>query len=221
MSTPEKTTYALIAANVAVFLGWRLPALVPFMRRHFLHQARSSRHYTMLTSAFSHENIMHIGFNMLAMRGFFIFLQDRKGMSPEEAVFFLCSAAVFSSWGSQLFKWLVPSRGAAASLGASGGVWAVFASTAILFPSLKASIIFIPGVFMPLGYLVPAFVALDVLGLLLRWRMFDHAAHLAGALAGVLYTQYGFEMWTAVQNQMFKEKLNEERREAGSSSRYL
>lgn len=52
--------------------------------------------------------------------------------------------------------------------------------------------------------LVPAFVCLDVLGLVLRWRSFDHVAHLSGAAFGLIYTIYGIPAWSQVQHYLLK-----------------
>jgi len=34
-------------------------------------------------------------------------------------------------------------------------------------------------------------IGLDLMGLVLGWRMFDHAAHLGGSIFGIWYAQYG------------------------------
>lgn len=52
--------------------------------------------------------------------------------------------------------------------------------------------------------LVPALCFLDVMGLLLRWRMFDHAAHLAGAGFGLFYTIYGIPLWSDFQRYLLR-----------------
>ena len=50
-------------------------------------------------------------------------------------------------------------------------------------------------------------VALDVLGILLNWKVFDHFAHLGGMLLGYLYIKYGYEsIWR--RRYHFKSKLN-------------
>lgn len=48
-----------------------------------------------------------------------------------------------------------------------------------------------------IGYGVAGMVVLDTLGLLFRWRIFDHAAHLGGAAFGYLYYYYGNDLWEA------------------------
>ena len=38
-------------------------------------------------------------------------------------------------------------------------------------------------------------VMLDILGILRGWRLFDHWAHLSGALFGLFYYKYGVQIW--------------------------
>nr|KAJ3419170.1 hypothetical protein HK105_007314 [Polyrhizophydium stewartii] len=211
MTSAEQTTAAIIGVNTAVFLAWQIPALGRFMSTHFLRRATSSRSYTLLTSAFSHHSLLHLAFNMIALNGFFNFVQLSQRMSPEEAVFFYTSAAVTASFGSHLVTKLMPvaMRAGAASLGASGAVWAVLAAATSINPEMRASIIFIPGTSLPLGDLVFVLMALDLAGLVLRWRTFDHAAHLAGALAGFAYANYGLAFWSNTQHDL--QRLEDER----------
>jgi hypothetical protein len=50
----EATVGTLIGINTVVFLMWQVPALKPFMLRHFTHTAGSGLSYTLFTSMFSH-----------------------------------------------------------------------------------------------------------------------------------------------------------------------
>ncbi|CUA78133.1 rhomboid-like protein [Rhizoctonia solani] len=54
----------------SIFVAWQIPALRGAMRRHFLHDPLSGRHYTMATSIFSHSALMHIAFNSIALLSF-------------------------------------------------------------------------------------------------------------------------------------------------------
>lgn len=48
-------------------------------------------------------------------------------------------------------------------------------------------------------------VLFDIVGLLARWRSFDHAAHLGGALFGYLYYHYGREMWEKLKHSRIQQ----------------
>jgi membrane associated rhomboid family serine protease len=61
----EKVAYGLIAINSLVFLVWQVPSLSRFMNRHFVHLPIRSSPYTLFTCVFSHQNLMHFGFNMV------------------------------------------------------------------------------------------------------------------------------------------------------------
>ena len=57
---------ALIAANVAVWVGWRADPF--FMQRHFtvsLQHMRMGYYHTLVTSCFSHRDPMHLAVNMI------------------------------------------------------------------------------------------------------------------------------------------------------------
>lgn len=47
-----QAAYVITAFNSLVYLAWRIPRLQPAMRRHFTHDPRSGKAYTMLTSVF-------------------------------------------------------------------------------------------------------------------------------------------------------------------------
>lgn len=85
------------------------------------------------------------------------------------------------------------------SLGSSGAVYAALVLTALVFPQAGVSLIFLPMTSVPIQWGVTGLVALDVLGLVRGWRMFDHAAHLGGALFGALYYIMGPEAWEAAK----------------------
>ena len=48
-----------------------------------------------------------------------------------------------------------------------------------------------------IGYGVAGMVAFDIVGLVFRLRIFDHAAHLGGAAFGYFYYFYGNDIWEA------------------------
>ena len=45
-------------------------------------------------------------------------------------------------------------------------------------------------------------IALDVVGILRGWKMFDHVAHFCGAMFGVFYFYVGREWFNWLRDQM-------------------
>jgi rhomboid-like protein len=77
------------------------------------------------------------------------------------------------------------------------------AGAAYKYPDTQLGILFLPGIHLSAGHLVPALATVDVLGLIFRWRIFDHGAHLTGAAMGLLYTIYGIPLWSKVQEYFY------------------
>ena len=70
------------------------------------------------------------------------------------------------------------------SLGASGAVWSLIAFVGCQYPEAKMSIIFLPMVALPASQMVFGLAAVDMAGIVIGWRFFDHAAHLGGLACG-------------------------------------
>lgn len=186
----QKTIYSLIASNTCVFLAWRIPAMSTFMNRYFLHSI-NSHPLSMIGSMFSHKSLLHLGFNMLALNSFGTFLHDKMGR--EQFLAFYISAGTASSLMSHIYKsirWnFTP------SLGASGAIFGIVGGCAH-FPELKVSLIFLPIHSVPISQALPLMMGVDALGLLLNWKIFDHAAHLGGSLFGyVFYKTSQHKIW--------------------------
>lgn len=177
----QKTIYCIIAANSAVFIAWRIRNFSPILNRYFLHSI-DSHPASMLGSIFSHKNLMHLGFNMFALNSFGTFLHEKMGR--EQFLAFYISAGMSSSLVSHLYKnfrWnFTP------SLGASGAIFGIVGGCAH-YPDLKVSLIFLPIHSLPISQALPAMMGIDALGMIFDWKIFDHAAHLGGALFGYLF----------------------------------
>ncbi|KAJ2089820.1 hypothetical protein IW138_003114 [Coemansia sp. RSA 986] len=70
LSQSKRCVYTLVGINAVVFGMWHIPRLLPLMARSFLHDPRSGRAYTMLTSTFSHKDFLHFAFNNIALVSF-------------------------------------------------------------------------------------------------------------------------------------------------------
>jgi membrane associated rhomboid family serine protease len=151
---------ALACVHALVFALWQPPRLRAWMRRHFtLSPAglRAGRAHTLLTSALSHADVLHLAHNTLSL----LSLRALSGrLMCARLCELLCAAALASSAASawwQAHEWR---RGAAAcTLGASGVVLALRAVSASLGPSDS---VWFYGVEMPARRALLAQCALDV-----------------------------------------------------------
>ncbi|XP_029472878.1 presenilins-associated rhomboid-like protein, mitochondrial isoform X1 [Rhinatrema bivittatum] len=80
------------------------------------------------------------------------------------------------------------------SLGASGAIMTVLAAVCTKMPEAQLAIILLPMFTFTAGNALKAILALDTAGLILGWKFFDHAAHLGGALFGIWYVTYGYDI---------------------------
>ncbi|EIE25590.1 rhomboid-domain-containing protein [Coccomyxa subellipsoidea C-169] len=183
----KRVLYSIIAANVGVSLLWRIPALQGFMLRNAVLQLPPlrTRPWTFLTSNFSHAGTLHLAVNMLALSSFGSVVAEDFG-AYHFAAFYL-SAGLASSMTAYLARLRRGSGGR--SLGASGAVYACFAATALMHPDAQGAFIFLPGIPIRLGDLLPLLMCFDAAGVLLGWRYLDHFGHLGGALFGIFYTK--------------------------------
>ncbi|KAI9067952.1 rhomboid-domain-containing protein [Trametes sanguinea] len=86
------------------------------------------------------------------------------------------------------------------SLGSSGAIYAFFAITALGFPDAEITFVIPPYIPINIQTGFGAFLALDLLGVLRGWRMFDHYAHLGGALFGAFWFYYGAQIWYEIRS---------------------
>ncbi|TFK25573.1 hypothetical protein FA15DRAFT_668269 [Coprinopsis marcescibilis] len=85
------------------------------------------------------------------------------------------------------------------SLGASGAVYAAVTMTALAFPDSQVALFIPPSYPINIQTAVGGLVALDMIGILRGWRMFDHWAHLGGAAFGCVYYAYGPSFWQGMR----------------------
>jgi rhomboid-like protein len=85
------------------------------------------------------------------------------------------------------------------SLGASGAIYAAVTLTALGFPDTQIALLIPPSFPIPIQYGVGGLIAIDIIGALRGWRMFDHYAHLGGAAFGAFYYAYGPRFWDTMR----------------------
>ena len=194
MTPREKCALALILLNSAVFVAWKVPRLSPAMWRYFSNSfASKSLCSPMLLSVFSHSSAIHLGLNMYVLWTFTGLSVD-KFLGPEQFAAFYVTAGVVSSWTSLVHKGLV--RSPIRALGASGAILGVLTYTCCKIPDARLKIVFVPYWDFSAENAVIGLILFDLAGLIFGFRLFDHAAHLGGALFGVAYAYWGERfMW--------------------------
>ncbi|EDO32215.1 predicted protein [Nematostella vectensis] len=185
----------IIFVNTVVFLLWKIPAprMQASMWRWFISHPIIASPVTILTSCFSHMDFWHLAINMYVLWSFAPTIQALLGR--EQFIAFYLSGGMFASLASQVFRVLAkqPIR---PSLGASGALFAVLSLICIHLPETELSLIFLPWFSFSAGKALMGVVALDVAGLVFRWSLFDHAAHLGGVIFGAWYLKYGhYYLW--------------------------
>ncbi|RNA16878.1 pyridine nucleotide-disulfide oxidoreductase domain-containing 2 [Brachionus plicatilis] len=176
----KKVAALIVFVNSLVFIAWRVPALQNGMRKYFLLSPASGISSQMIFSTFSHVQLFHIFFNMLALYS----LSDliSKILPVEQFAAYYLSSGVFASFMSTFFK-VLRSNHHSMSLGASGAIVSCFALSSLVFPNSKFYVFPIPFE-IEAQTLFKFLVGFDLLFLLIGSRKMDHAAHLGGALYG-------------------------------------
>ncbi|XP_070539454.1 presenilin-associated rhomboid-like protein, mitochondrial [Ptychodera flava] len=193
LSDGRKVALAITAANVMVFLAWRVPAFQNTMLKWFTsNPASKAICWPMLFSTFSHYSLWHILINMYVLWSF----ADTAGklFGKEQFLAMYLSTGVWASLASYVNKIAIGRYNP--SLGASAAIMAVLGTVCTKFPDSQLQIIFLPFFSFSAGTGMMAIVGIETAGVLLRWTFFDHAGHLAGILLGWYYANYGHkQIW--------------------------
>ncbi|XP_031549256.1 presenilins-associated rhomboid-like protein, mitochondrial [Actinia tenebrosa] len=186
----RKTATGIIFLNAVVFLLWKIPTpqVQSAMWRWFVSHPIIAPPLTLLTSCFSHIDFWHVAINMYVLWSFAPTIEALLG--KEQFIAFYLSGGIIASFASQAFR-ILAKQPIRPSLGASGALFAVLSYVCISLPDTELALVFLPWFTFSAGKALMGVVALDVAGLLFRWQMFDHAAHLGGAVFGALYLKYG------------------------------
>eukprot|EP01038_Epipyxis_sp_PR26KG_P008958 gene8958-12079_t len=191
--------YGIIAANSGVYIVWELSKddrrKLEFMGRNFTLSSYGvlKRHdyHTLITAIFSHYDIYHFGFNMLALYSFGINTLQTIGTSRFGLLYF--GGGLLSSIGVVLWPLMVPSDWPAAryesarkpALGASGAIYAVVCWNILTFPK---SLIYFYGIIpIPAAFLGIGLIGYDMYNLYRGDTQTSNVGHLGGAAFGTLF----------------------------------
>ncbi|XP_068628270.1 presenilins-associated rhomboid-like protein, mitochondrial [Battus philenor] len=184
----DKVFYPILAANLLVFGAWRVKSLQPFMIKYFCsNPSGSAKCIPMVLSTFSHYSPLHLAANMYVLYSFMPAAVASLG--KEQFVAMYLSAGVISSFASFFYKVVLNQPGL--SLGASGAIMSVLSFVCVQYPDTRLSIIFLPMYTFAAGMAIKVIMGVDLAGVILGWKFFDHAAHLGGALFGISWCYWG------------------------------
>ena len=178
-------TTLLIAVNAAVFLLQQgVPGLVPPFALWPL--GAGFEPWQLVTYAFLHGSLLHIGFNMFALYMFGAPVERVFGPRRYLIYYFVCvlSAALVQLLTSSMTGAVYP------TVGASGGVFGLLLAYAIYFPNNRVMLIF-PPIPMPARVFVIVYAALELfLGVTGTQEGVAHFAHLGGLVGGFILLRF-------------------------------
>jgi membrane associated rhomboid family serine protease len=140
--------------------------------------------WQLLTSAFLHANLMHIGFNMFAL---WMFGGEVERALGSRRFTWLYLASILTASAVQLMVVTAKApQEVAATVGASGGVFGVLLAFAMLYPQRRVMLIF-PPIPMPAWLLVTGYGAVELAsGVFGTQQGVAHFAHLGGMLGAFI-----------------------------------
>jgi membrane associated rhomboid family serine protease len=188
------TVTITIAINLVVFVLWQFAQdsenVAIFMIKNFLVSwtgVLDGSVWTVVTSAYSHMDLMHLLINMFVLWSFGVALERLWGRRTFIQFYMICSI-VGSLAHCMASAWILDGPQIPA-LGASGAVCGLLMAFALHFP--RSRILLLGIVPVPAMVGVIGLVAFDVWGLINQSKGggfgIGHAAHLGGGLAGGLF----------------------------------
>lgn len=171
-----------------IFMMWHFTETKPLMPEHFLvsFQALSEgRYWTLLTSVYSHNMMLHFFLNMYVLFSFGSFLERFLGHF-KFALFYLI-AGIVGSLSHALTSWYFLGEADLPALGASGAIAGIILIFSLCFP--KEKILLLGIIPLPAIFGAFLFVGLDLWGLYEQSTgsglPIGHGAHLGGSFTGL------------------------------------
>ncbi|EAW07915.1 rhomboid protease PCP1 [Aspergillus clavatus NRRL 1] len=182
------TVLAIIGGNLAIYLLWCLPPAWRLLNRYFINVAARPQPISIVGSVFSHQQVQHLGVNMLML--WFIGTRLHDDIGRGQFLGLYMAAGAFGSMASLTVHVLLGNL-MTTSLGASGAISGIVAAWCLLHSEEKFTIFFLPHewheVISVKGWILLAgLIAFETFNLVSRYRVarLDHWAHLGGYLVG-------------------------------------
>lgn len=184
----------ILAINIIVFILWNV-RINPYFDLQFMYNnflvswtaLNEGRYWTLLTSVFSHNALMHLFLNLFVLKSFGSIIEQILG--TYRFVTFYLIAGVFSSFCHATVSAFLLGEPSLPALGASGAISGVVLIFCFLFPKDKILLLGIIPIPAFIGGIL--FIGLDVWGLAAQagggGLPIGHGAHLGGAFVGIIY----------------------------------
>ncbi|EKG16906.1 Peptidase S54 rhomboid [Macrophomina phaseolina MS6] len=145
------------------------------------------RWWTCITAAFSHKDLPHFVFNMLALKSFGdALIAYVPRINPASFLTLYLGAGLAGSLGFYYQKKAQGNRQQSAAIGASGAVSGLAATMALIAPNAKWQFAFIP-IGIPAWAMFSAYIAYDAFYLNDPNSRVGHSGHIGGAAFGAAY----------------------------------
>ncbi|RHZ66229.1 rhomboid protease PCP1 [Aspergillus thermomutatus] len=185
------TAFAIMGANLAIFLLWKFPPAWRTLNRYFINVAFKPHPLSIVGNVFSHQQFRHLAMNMLMLWFIGTKLHDDIGRGNFLGLYMAAGAfgSMISLTGHVMMGQLMVT-----SLGASGAISGIVAAWCLLHSQERFTIFFLPPewqeVISAKGWvLLTGFVAFEIFNLVSPFRVvkLDHFAHLGGYLIGAVW----------------------------------
>jgi len=175
-------TYALLIVNIAVYGLQMLLGDVMVLRFALWPLQAGFEPWQILSCAFLHGGLMHLGTNML---GVWMFGRDVEGALGSSRFAQLYGASVLTASLAQLAFASFFASEPVPTVGASGGLFGLLAAYAWLFPRRKV-LLLIPPIPLPAPVFVCLYAAVELYsGVTGSFAGVAHFAHLGGLVGGL------------------------------------
>ena len=179
-------TLWLIIANAAVFLMVNaVPDLRPLLALQGYAILHGSYLWTLITSMFTHFDVLHIMFNMLAL--FFIGQYVEEILGAKRFLLTYFAGGVMGGLFFILWDIIILGHHATA-VGASGAIFGIFAALAVLRPNQRVFLFPFPvPITLPVAVVIAFFAAMFIYG---GFTSVANSAHLGGIVGGAICGYY-------------------------------